>query len=37
MSLKGGEDTPIDTVDSILFGCCSVSCLRFVLLSYVSQ
>ena len=32
---KRGEDTPIGTVDTILL--CSVSCLRFVLLSYVSQ
>ena len=34
---KRGEDTPIDAIDIILFGCCSVSCLRFVSLSYVSQ
>ena len=37
LSLKGGRDTLIDAVDTILFVCRFVSCLRFVLLSYVSQ
>ena len=36
MSLKGGRDTPIDAVDTILSACCFVSCLRFVLLSVLS-
>ena len=33
---KRGQDTPIDAVDTILSACCSVSCLRFVLLLFLS-
>ena len=36
LSLKGGRDTPIDAVDTILSACCFVRCLRFVLLSVLS-